>query len=40
MYDKISVTPGEYFSFIEFCDKEHSANKDDSKLVVVVVVVS
>ena len=25
MYDNISVTPGEYFSFIEFCDKGHSA---------------
>ena len=39
MYDKISVTPGEYFSFIEFYDKGHSANKDGSKLVVAVVVV-
>ena len=25
MYDKISVSPGDYFSFIEFCDKGHSA---------------
>ena len=38
-YDKISVTPGEYFSFIEFCNKGHSANKHGSKLVVAVVVV-
>ena len=38
MYDKISVTPGEYVSFIQFCDKEHSANKHDSKMVVAVVV--
>ena len=39
MYDKIYVTPGEYFSFIEFCDKGHSANKHGSKLVVAAVVV-
>ena len=39
MYDKISVTPGEYVSFIEFCDKGHSANKHGSKMVVAVVVV-
>ena len=39
MYDKISVTPGEYVSFIEFCDKGHSANKHGSKPVIAVVVV-
>ena len=39
MYDKISVTPGEYGSFIEFCDKGHSANKHGSKTVIAVVVV-
>ena len=39
MYGKISVTPGEYVSFIEFCDKGHSANKHGSKMVVAVVVV-
>ena len=39
MYDKISVTPGEYFSFIEFCDKGHIANKHYSKLVVALVAV-
>ena len=39
MYDKISVTPGECFSFIEFCDKGHCANKHGSKMVVAVVVV-
>ena len=39
MYDKISVTPGEYVSFIEFCHKGHSANKHGSKMVVAVVVV-
>ena len=38
-YDKMSVTPGEYFSFVELCDKGHSANKHGSKLVVAVVVV-
>ena len=31
MYDKVSVTPGEYFSFIEFCDKGHSANEHIKK---------
>ena len=39
MYDKISVTPGEYVSFIEFCDKGHRANKHSWKMVVAVVVV-
>ena len=39
MCDKISVTPGEYVSFIEFCDKGHSGNKHGSKKVVTVVVV-
>ena len=39
MYDNISVTPGEHVSFIEFCDKGHSANKHGSKMVVAVVVV-
>ena len=38
MYDKISVTLVEYFSFIELCDKGHSVNKHGSKLVVAVVV--
>ena len=38
MYDKISVTPGEYVSFIELCHKGHSANKHGSKMVVAVVV--
>ena len=37
MYDKISVTPGEYVSFIELCHKGHSANKHGSKMVVAVV---
>ena len=31
MYDKISVTPDEYFSFIEFCDMGHSANEHFKK---------
>ena len=39
MYDKISVTPGDYVSFIELCHKRHRANKHGSKMVVVVVVV-
>ena len=39
MYDKISVTPGEYFSFIELCDKGHSTNKHGLKLIVAVIVV-
>ena len=39
MYDKISLTPGEYVSFVEFCDKGHSANKYGSKMVVAVIVV-
>ena len=39
MYNKIYVTPCEYFSFVEFCDKGHSANKRGSKLVVAAVVV-
>ena len=39
MYDKISVPPGEYVSFIKFCDKGHSANKHNSKMLVAVVVV-
>ena len=39
MYDKISVTPGEYVSFIEFCHKGHSANKHGSKMVAAVIVV-
>ena len=39
MYDKISVTPGEYVSFIELCHKGHIANKHGSKMVVAVVVV-
>ena len=38
MHDKISVTPGEYVSFITFCDKGHSANKHGSKMVVVMVI--
>ena len=37
MCDNISVTPSEYVSFIEFCDKGHSANKHGSKMVVAVV---
>ena len=40
MYNKIYVTPGEYFSFIEFCDKGHIANKRGSKFVVAAVVVA
>ena len=40
MYDKISVTPCEYVSFIEFYDQGHSANKHGSKMVLAVVVVS
>ena len=40
MYDKISVTPGEYVSFIELCHKGHSANKHGSKMAVAVVVVA
>ena len=39
MYNKISVTPGEYVSFIELCDKGHRANKHGWKMVVPVVVV-
>ena len=39
MYDKISVTAGEYVSLIELCHKGHSANKHGSKMVVAVVVV-
>ena len=39
MYNKISVTPGEYVSFIEFSDKGHSANKHGSNMVVAVVLV-
>ena len=40
MYDKLSVTPREYVSFIEFCDKGHyCANKHGSKMVAAVVVV-
>ena len=39
MCDKISVAPGEYVSFIEFCDKGHSANKHGSKMVIAMVVV-
>ena len=31
MYDKISVTPDEYFNFIEFCDMGHSANEHFKK---------
>ena len=30
MYDKISVTRGEYVSFIEFCHKGHSATVQPS----------
>ena len=37
MSDKISVTPGEFVSFVEFCHKGHSANKHGSKMVVAVV---
>ena len=36
IYDKISVTPGEYVSFIEFCHKGHSAivqSSPESKVV-------
>ena len=32
MYDKISVTPGDRFSFIEFCDKGHSANDQEIRM--------